>query len=112
VERLATTAGWPGSPFRSPTSCATPSTSGPVPPCSTLSLCVPKTRFAHAARSYSWIKPPRTSLLITDCGGASEVAGGDLGTGAFMSSDEQWVAGTVERAVDQLEGSGMSQWIE
>jgi hypothetical protein len=29
-----------------------------------------------------------------------------------MSSDEQWVAGTVERAVDQLEGSGMSQWIE
>ena len=43
----------------------------------------------HAARSYSWIRPPRTSRLITDPGGASNVTEADLGTGGFMSS-ERW----------------------
>jgi putative transposase len=43
----------------------------------------------HAARSYSWIRPPRTSRLITDSGGASKVAEGDLGTGGLMSR-ERW----------------------
>jgi hypothetical protein len=43
----------------------------------------------HAARSYSWIRPPRTSRLITDPEGASNVTEGGLGAGGFMSS-ERW----------------------
>lgn len=41
----------------------------------------------HAARSYSWIRPPRTSRLITDPGGAPNVSERDLGTGGFISSE-------------------------
>src|ERR671919_744279 len=44
---------------------------------------------SHAARSYSWISPPRTSRLITDRGGASEVTPADLGAGGLISS-ERW----------------------
>ncbi len=50
-------------------------------------LCVPETRFTgHAARLYSWIRPPRTSRLITDAGASPAGKERLVGAGAFMSS--------------------------
>src|ERR687892_582188 len=55
-----------------------------IPPCRCRKL-----DRVHAARSYSWIRPPRTSRLIIGPGGASHAGEGDLGAGGSISS-ERW----------------------